>query len=227
MFKRNRFWKSALAVGVVAAALTGCKIESDVDLFVSDVFLISETGEHLQTSARVKIEAGSESSCNENKHRAQDLLSKYYPIKESAVCQTEGFDTFMAFRLQVPVMRLPEGSFELPENAPTALGLKELPTGSVEVYGLVSPSRFAAMEANFEELSSVVSLKISSVQVTLTNDNRSSHKVFGPASWVNDQPNWGPTIDLQQRDRVEWRTSDVGVAFLSSNNFVWLMTIEP
>ncbi|NDW52127.1 hypothetical protein [Aliiroseovarius sp. PrR006] len=226
------FWTTGLpkriSMTVLAAvALSGCKVDSDFDLFVTDVFAVSESGQYLNTPTQIRIEAVSKERCEENKEAVREILSKYYPLKDPPVCQNVGLDTYVSLRVHVPVMKLPEGNFELPESAPSALGLKELPNGSVEVYGLISPSRFKLMENDFQNLNSSIRLQIGDVQITLTNDDRNPHRVFGPASWINDIPNFGPSIDVEGRERVVWKASDVAEAFLAINHFVWLMTIEP
>ena len=222
-------WKTATRLSLIAAAvaLSGCRVDSNFDLFTSDVFLVSEGKNDLLTTTRIKIETTSPSDCEANKEQVRTILSNYYPITDGPVCHTEGFDTFMAFGVKVPVMMMPNQSgFEIPNDAPTALGLKNSDNGLIEVWGLVSPSRFDAMEEQFKQLNSSLTLEVGKVQVTLTNDERHPYKVFGPASWIDNIPYFGPSIQLNQRDRVVWQASDVAVGFLSANNFVWLMTIQ-
>ena len=189
--------------------LSACKVDTEIDLYTTDIKDIDETT-ILETPSVIKIEV---TGCEDNKSQIMEIAKKYFNVSSAPTCSSSDGEDFVEFSAKTPII------FEK-EYLPGNIALGILVTGgsgdSRKVSAMLDLSRFSAMESDVKKMDSTASLELNQISVNLSNDARETADIMVPAAFVNNSPEINAMFSLDRRDNARIVVSNVGVAQTSS-----------
>lgn len=205
----------AVVVAAASASITGCVVHSEAEVYVGDLLEVAETQEPLRTPAEVHLEMVSESQCEEDREEVARMMRDYLPEFEARECYREDFTTYLAAEITMPVMSGASGS----SDELLAFQVQEVETGGDRTTHAV---RFLVDGAQFQTLSERIQAEYyqepdvmgSNVVVTLNNDLRDPVHVASRYVFMDGAPVAEGTVELERRERVQIRLSDVARGLL-------------
>jgi hypothetical protein len=184
--------------------LLGCKVDSEYEVYVTDLVLVVDQNEVLTAPGIVRIET---TGCEENKAKIMNIVSKYYAIKNDPRCINIGMDDFLEFDTQSPVVLVGEN---LPGNIPTGLAVsKDETTNVINLFAVLEKGRFAGMEAEVKKMDATASLDINDVTIILNNDSHKNAHVVTPSAWINNKASIKGEAKISRREKVKIKLSNV------------------
>lgn len=195
----------ALQITLAAVLLMGCKVDTEIDVYTSDLLLLSE-GDTLTTPSLIRIEV---SGCEENKERIMDIAGKYFDVSSEPACINESSEDFVEFSAQTPVVY--DSNF-LPKNLVTGVSVTANDGEQRGVYVIVDKTRFSAMENDVKNMDATASLELNDITINLNHDGRDEITASIPSAFVNNTPTINSAIQLKRRQNATIKLSDVGVS---------------
>ena len=205
---------------VAAFLLLGaCKVDTEIDLYTTDILDISETS-NIATPSVIKIEV---TGCEDNKSEIMNIAGNYFDVSSAATCTSSDGEEFVEFSAKTPITYQND---YLPKNIVVGILVSDSAAGKRQVFSMLDLSRFKAMESDVKRMDSTASLELNDIKVNLNNDARETISITVPAAFVNNTPQINAKISLERRDTAKLRVSDVGVALTASEGKSLLFEIQ-
>jgi len=205
---------------IALLALAACKVDSEYEVYVSDLIDVAQTGTAVSAPSEVRIEV---TGCAENAAKIMDIVSKYYEVSSNSECKRSGMDTYLAFKTKAPLIKF--GS-DLPGNIPTGLAVAVGESGGLEIVAVLERGRFAGLEADVKKMDSTASLKINEVILNINNDLPGDAVIRFSSAWVDNTPQVSGNVTVSRRERVSLRLSNVFSAELRQNGRAIAATVD-
>lgn len=204
---------------ILLGVLGACKVDTEIDLYTSDVKDVDETTV-LETPSVIKIEV---TGCEDNKSQIMDIAKKYFDVSSAATCSSSNGEDFVEFSAKTPILFEKE---YLPGNIVLGILVTKANGDSRNVFTMLDLSRFSAMESDVKKMDSTASLELNQISVNLSNDARETANITVPAAFVNNSPEINALLSLERRDNARIVVSNVGVAQTSSTGRALIFEIK-
>lgn len=218
--------RSALTL-LLLAALLGCKVESQHEVFISELLDIGRgnqpTGE-IQTRFRTTV--GNRENCEKHRPNVIAIIARYHNNVSVGECKPAGGWSDLTFTATTPLVQNPDAP--LPGNAVFALAARpgEKP-GTVALFVALDKARLAQLQTEMRTLdSSQGTISFEPVTVTLNNDTGGSVKLRAASAFLNGEPELIVDIEVARRSRIELRLSDVTIALVGKTGKSFIARLE-
>ncbi len=186
--------------------LTGCEIELDADLYVTDIEIVHEQPQAFQAQLAIEVP-----TCKSEK--IADIGPKVLALFDAnsnatiAGCNNKGMTSLLGVVF--------EG--ELTSGEPTRdLTIVRVQTdeNTAVLKPVLNPKFMQRVNALLQENMQSLSFKSTTMTVTLHNDRSDPVSYVVPEGWIDDQPVQGGFGELERRQKVKVRGSNVLSALL-------------
>ena len=97
-------FREALLGAAAVCTLSGCKIDTDADIFLSDVVKAQRDGAVLSTPVSFRLEIASKSQCEDASAAFVEALQKAYSTVEYLGCGSENLENFVAAKVMATLI---------------------------------------------------------------------------------------------------------------------------
>lgn len=217
------------SVGIAGAvALGGCDLDTDVEVYISDLVNVAETGESDSTPAEIGIEMGSMDQCQDDMGEVESIMQRHLPDFEARQCVQQNFQTYLQAEATIAMV----AGFDLDRvEGLFSIGVEKA-TISPERTGY--DAQFMVDRERFDQLSQEVERRYfqdvnfadSRLTVRVNNDERDVWTVHGQYIYFDETPVEQGSVELGRRDRTRIQLSDVARGALMSYGSTRLMVLE-
>ncbi|MBI3706330.1 MAG: hypothetical protein HY246_01360 [Proteobacteria bacterium] len=228
----------ATAVLAICAALFGCEVDSDSDLYVRDIMGVAEGRvAAVDLTADFRVKFGSLEACERLKPVMTGILRKFYKSIERESCTVVaekapfGFERsdYFAFEAKIPLVGgRPNEQPALPDDS--MMGLVAGKDADRVTLGVaMNVAGFRLMQT---ELSAAadhrdrVPVTFSSITLRLHNDLGKPVRVRGHASFVDSKPEMVVDLALDRLDSVAIGLSDVARGAVSTIGYAAVVELS-
>lgn len=212
---RNIILFSLLSLGIA-----GCKVHSEYSLYASDLRSVSKEGVVLYAPAEIKIET---SSCESNKEKIINIISKYYEVVGAATCREERMDSYLVVNTKSPIIHYEQ---ELPNRIPTGIRVQLNEDKSITVYAAVNKARWEELKDEVQDLHSSAELEIGKVTIRLNNDEREPIAFKSQVVKYNNNPYEFLVVEnFERRSEAIIEFSDIFSEVLDEYSEAWVLTM--
>ncbi len=209
----------------VLLALCGCKVDSKSEIFLTDAFdVASDQTKSMEINSEFRIEVSSKATCDEKREKFTEVMSRYFSSLTSLECRyVSGGSDYMAFMAKTPIIN---GNKVLPNNAFAGLSVASNASKSIVITAILDHDRFAALNKEISDISSMANMDLHDVSFDLNNDGRDTYIVGGASAFVNNKPMIITDATVSRREKLLIRLSDVAVAQLQQQGSVPLFMVK-
>ena len=212
-------------IGVVF--LSGCDLDTDVELYISDLIDVVETGEAGSTPAEIGIEMLSVDQCRDDMDEVAMLMRRYLPDFQAQQCVQRDFQAYLQAEATIAIVPGvdPEhvsGLFSIGIES----GVVESDRSGHAVHFLVDRELFSRLSAEVEQqYFQEVNFADSRLTVRVNNDEREPRTVQGQYVFFDGTPVEQGQLQLQRRERTRIQVSDVARGALMAHGSTRLMVL--
>jgi len=208
--------------------LSGCDLDTDVELYISDLIEVAETGEIVTTPAEIGIEMLSVEQCREDSAEVASMMRRYLPDFEPQQCVQRDFQAYLLAEASIAIVPGVEAD---DVSGLFSVGIEEdmlAPDRSgYAVHFLVDRELFSRLSTEVErQYFQEVNFADSRLVVRINNDERETRAIHGQYVFFDGTPVEVGRLDLERRDRTRIQVSDVARGALMRQGTTRLMMLE-
>lgn len=217
------------SVGIAGAvALGGCDLDTDVDLYISDLINVAETGEADLTPVEMNIEMISLDQCQEDMSEVESIMQRHLPDFEATQCVRQDFNSYLQAEATIAVVA--GFDFDRTEGL-FSIGVEEITIGpertGYDAQFMVNRERFGQLSDEVERrFFENLNFEDSRLTVRVNNDERESWTIHGQYIYFDGTPVEQGSVELGRRERTRIQPSDVARGALMSYGSTRLMVLE-
>jgi hypothetical protein len=203
--------------------LAGCKVETQHELFVSE---LRDVVSGMQASGEMKsvfqVSVPTKNDCERYRGRIITIFGRYHSGVSAGECVRADQFVNLTFTAVSPIMRFE--AVDIPGNNIFALAVQKGPSASImHLFGQLDRGRLAQLQSEIRALDTDLAREVitfDAVTVVLNNDSGGMIQLRAPSAFVNREPALTVSMDVPRRSRLELRLSDVAAAQLSRSGQV-------
>lgn len=223
----SRFSRQIAPVILMSCALAGCKVETEIPVYTSDVESVMADGKFVDAEMVIAVPISSVEKCDEYGPKAVALAKDAFRRVELGGCEKRGFDSVALLKVSITVMKTGEAK---PTDA-IAVGVSP---GTVAGKSGTMISIVAKPDAVERLLTKAEEIFYSkpdgiTIQVMVQNDLKAPVRIIPGEAFVDGSPNLGgKAFTLKRRESLQVVPSDVRTAAFRQNNPLELgMIVNP
>ncbi len=224
--RKNQFfrWINGIVIFSSVIILTGCKIDSRYEVFLSDIFeVMADEKKVVEVNSTLHIEMPNIEKCNENLEKITAIIVKYYSVIATPECQGRGLESFMAFKTKSPLFNGKRP--ELPNNAVAGLAVMAQENQRATLFAMLDKRRLTSLQAEMAKLSPS-KIDINDIILDINNDGKEIYQVNGAAAFINGEPKQIVDIMAERRAKIELKPSNVMTADLIKIGYSPVLTVS-
>lgn len=212
---------------MAALLLSGCRIDTSADLFISDIYDAYENRVELTTPVNFALEMRSLSECEAQKDQLLEILAEAYQTASFTGCESRDLSSFATFRVQAALV-FEDADEAFSVDQPLYLAVRKWDENDMSFVLVFYHNRKAA-ERIREQLPDEVAMFASrspdlKLSATIHNDLAAPAKVYATSAFVDGRAipaRYVATATLARRDTVNIVLSDVAhIALMAEASWV-------
>jgi hypothetical protein len=225
-----------IPVALVLIGLAGCKVDTEIRLYTSDLVNAAHEGQESTVPMKVSIEVATQKMCRENGTSIAIALSRFDPSVHYLGCERRGFSDFALFSASARIVQSRHSAFTSSESLYLVRILsgvsdpKECQISSCAIGVIVALAhKLEALQqaANNAGGDFLKDQKIDSadIRIVIENDLRNEAQVQVAEAFVNNRPathNDNTKFTLSRRQSAQIKLSDVASAVLLGGDWYFL-----